>query len=70
MSEFVHVPVLLLYAINSLALKAYISASSQGILRHVGWLQAVVWTCLGVWRCIERRDILGLFGKQVSSGTG
>ncbi|KAJ9106145.1 hypothetical protein QFC21_001287 [Naganishia friedmannii] len=65
MSEFVHVPVLLLYAINSLALKAYLSASSQGTVRHIAWLQAVVWTCLGVWTCIQRRDILGLLGRQL-----
>lgn len=66
MSDFSQVPVLLLHAVNALALKAYIASYPQGTIRHIAWLQAVVWACLGAWRFLNRRVVLQTVARQVS----
>jgi hypothetical protein len=66
MSDFSQVPVLLLHAVNALALKAYIASYPQGSIRHIAWLQAAVWACLGVWRFVNRRAVLQTVARQVS----
>jgi hypothetical protein len=67
MSDFTQVPVLLLYAVNSLTLKALITSSSESSVRQIAWLQAVVWVILGVWRCAQRREVLRVVTRQVST---
>lgn len=67
MSDFTQVPVLLLYAVNSLTLKAWITTSSESSLRQIAWLQAVVWAIVALWRCALRRQVLRSVTKQVSA---
>lgn len=67
MSDFTQVPVLLLYAVNSLTLKALITSSSESSVRQIAWLQAVVWVILGIWRCAQRREVLRIVTRQVSA---
>lgn len=66
MSDFTQVPALLLYAVNSLTLKALITSSSESSVRQIAWLQAVVWASLGIWRCAQRREVLRSVARQVS----
>ncbi|KAI5455017.1 putative zinc transporter msc2 [Naganishia albida] len=65
MSDFTQVPVLLLYAVNSLTLKAWITTSSESSLRQIAWLQAVVWVVVALWRCAQRRLVLRSVTKQL-----
>lgn len=67
MSDFTQVPVLLLYAVNSLALKALITSYPESSVRQIAWLQAVVWVFLSVWRCVKRRAMLQVAARQVSA---
>lgn len=65
MSDFTQVPVLLLYAVNSLAIKALITSYPESSVRQIAWLQAVVWVSLSVWKCVQRRAVLQLVARQV-----